>query len=111
MPSSCAARKSNELEATRRNFQGGKDLTREVKTKRRKPDREARTCGSQGRPARTRRTIALAVDLNLGKEQKRKDRTILRSEKKRNIDNENRMVITCLPGKLQTAEVSQAALI
>ena len=85
-------------------------MTREVKDKRRKPDREVRTCGSQGRPAKTRRTIALAVNLNLGKEQKRKVRTILRSEKKRNIDNENRMVTTCLPGKLQTAEVSQAAL-
>ena len=108
MPSSCAARKSNELEATRRNFQGGKELTREVKTKRRKPDREARTCGSQGRPAKTRRTIALAGNLILRKEQKGKVRKILKSEKKRN--NENRMVITCLPGKLQTAEVSQAAL-
>ena len=45
-------------------FQGGKELTHEVKNKRRKPDREVRTCGSQGRQAKTRRTIALAVNLD-----------------------------------------------
>ena len=81
MPSSCAGGKSDELKARRSFFQGGKELTREVKNRRRKPDREVRTCGSQGRPAKPRRTIALAVNLNLGKEQKRKVRTILRSEK------------------------------
>ena len=78
-----------------------------------KPDREARTCGSPGRRGRIRRTIPCQGRL---RRKSTKNDPWMRWEQyeigfnMRWKSNQTEFVFTCHRGRLQTAEVLQAAL-